>query len=87
MAGLILGDISGAVVDFFKEVADYIKEAVKWIKQAILKLYDIVRSGIKEAVAYEKDVVKEAIRSLGRNDSLLFGVAFAILFDTLGVNG
>ena len=86
MAGLIAGDVAGAIVSFFRKVVDLIVEAIRWIKQGIIKLYHILRDGLREAIRYEREIAKESVRFLSRHEDLAFGVLFAILFDTMGVN-
>lgn len=86
MAGLIFGNIAGAIVSSIHTMIHYIVEAIKWIKQGILKLIHWTGRGIREAINYEKTIVRESIRFLSRNDDIAFGLAFAILFDVLGVN-
>jgi len=87
MAGLVFGDIAGAIESFFMKIIHYIVEGLRWIKQALIKVMHAIERGISNAVNYEKEVVKEAIRGISRHDDLMMGVAFALIFDFLGVNG
>ena len=87
MAGLIFGNVAGAIVSFIRKLISLLVEAIRWIKQAIIKLYHIIRDGLREAVKYERTLAKETIRFLSKHDDIAFGVLFAILFDVLGVNG
>ncbi len=86
MAGLVFGDIADAIVRFLHYVEQFIVDIIRWLKQAILKLYDALKGGMREAIKYEREVVKEMIRFFSRHDDLAFGLLFAVLFDVLGVN-
>ncbi len=86
MAGIIFGDVAGAVVRFLHLVEEFIVDAIRWIKDAIIKLYGALERGMRTAVSYERTVVREAIRFFSRHDDLTFGLIFAILFDAMGVN-
>ena len=86
MAGILLGNVAGAVVSFFRTVVNLIVDAIRWIKQAILKLVPVVVNGIREAVKYERTIVREVIRFMSRHESVAWGLTFAVLFDVLGVN-
>ncbi|MEM0071229.1 MAG: hypothetical protein QW743_08590 [Candidatus Methanomethylicia archaeon] len=87
MAGLIFGDIAGALSRFFGEVETIVIDAIKWLKQAILKLFDLIKSGLRQTVSYEKTLVRESFRVMSRHPQLLYGVTFALLFDYLDANG
>ena len=87
MAGLVLGNVAGAIESFFMKIIHYIVEGLKWLKQALIKLMHAIEKGITNAVNYEKAVVTEVIRGISRHDDLMMGVAFALIFDFLGVNG
>ncbi len=86
MAGVIFGDVAGAIVRFFHMVEDFIVDAIRWIKDAIMRLYGVLERGMRTAISYERTVVRETIRFLSRHDDLTFGLIFAILFDVMGVN-
>lgn len=86
MAGVVFGDVANAIVSFFRKVVNIIIDAIKWLKQAILKLYDIMKTGMREAIKYERTLARETIRFLSRHEDLALGITFAILFDVMGVN-
>jgi len=87
MAGLVFGNVAGALESFFFKIIHYIVEGLRWIKQALIKVMHAIEKGITNAVNYEKTVVREAIRGISRHDDLMMGIAFALIFDFLGVNG
>jgi len=87
MAGILLGNIAGAIVDFIRMIKNTIIEGLKWLKQAIIVSLHAIEKGLTQAVSYEKTIAREAIRGILRNEELTYGILFALVFDFLGVNG
>ena len=87
MAGLVFGDISGAIVSGLRKLISEITIALKWIKQAILKAFHYISQGIKESVRYEKALTTTLLNNLSRDERTRNGVMFALLFDFLNING
>lgn len=85
--GGLAGNIVDALVKVLHLIAHYIVVALRWIKQGLYKVMHYTAMGIRQAIRFETKVVERGMYIMARNPRLAYGIAFALLFDYLNLNG